>query len=459
MLRSNPHAAVSAELPLTSDEVVQVWRTLDDLLQSPPLRATAQCQHLLRYIVEHTLSGDTALLRERVIGADVFGRRADYEPAEDPVVRIRAADLRKRLALYYQSLPHVPELKIDVPSGSYRAVFTWRRDDDSATGPPAPVAVPPPAPVVDRLETRAIEHEPSLEQVPQAAPAPWIRRVTATGPMKWLPLLVFLVLLSTATIAGWVGYMRMSDPVRRFWAPMSAGTKPVIISIGSNAVYRVGDREIDRFIEQSKSSEHDAGQDGMELFPPFRPDQSFASTGLYEAPNSFVALGDVASASEMVQMLTRYDKEFEERFPNDISFAEVREHPTILIGGANNPTTRELTRDVPFVRSGRNFIRDRDHPGRGWELHASSDSHDTEDFAIITRLAATKDASPLVSVAGLGQYGTLAATDFLCRPDNIVALHHALGENWLKRNFQVVLRIKITNFKPVTTVIVDQRLW
>ena len=113
----NSRDLADRDFGLTLPEAEQVWRATEELLHSPQLRSTAQCQQLLRYIVEHTLSGDPALLRERVIGKEVFGRPADYEPGEDPVVRIRAADLRKRLALYYQSLPQLPDVKLDVHSG------------------------------------------------------------------------------------------------------------------------------------------------------------------------------------------------------------------------------------------------------------------------------------------------------------------------------------------------------
>src|SRR5580698_4862325 len=92
---------------------VEIQRALDQVLFSPPFRNTQQCQNLLRYIVKHSLAGEDHLLRERVIGSEVFGRRPDYEPGEDPVVRLRAAELRKRLAQYYQSVAEPPEIHID----------------------------------------------------------------------------------------------------------------------------------------------------------------------------------------------------------------------------------------------------------------------------------------------------------------------------------------------------------
>src|ERR1700746_4162353 len=88
--------------PLPPPARAQVGELLDDILRSTPFRTSRQCQDMFRYIVEHSLAGFDDSLRERVIGIEVFGRAPDYDTAEDPVVRVRAADVRKRLAQYYQ---------------------------------------------------------------------------------------------------------------------------------------------------------------------------------------------------------------------------------------------------------------------------------------------------------------------------------------------------------------------
>jgi hypothetical protein len=59
----------------------------------------------------------------------------------------------------------------------------------------------------------------------------------------------------------------------------------------------------------------------------------------------------------------------------------------------------------------------------------------------------------------MGQYGTLAATDFVCKPESIQQLGAALGSDWQRKNFQVVLRIKIIDFKPVSTSIIATHTW
>ncbi len=110
-----------------SDEAKQcVKKALEELANSLPFRTSRQCQDLLRYIVLHSLSGEDESLRERVIGVEVFGRRPDYDQAADPVVRIRAADVRKRIALYYEATEAAArQVKIAILSGSYKASFEF----------------------------------------------------------------------------------------------------------------------------------------------------------------------------------------------------------------------------------------------------------------------------------------------------------------------------------------------
>ena len=96
----------------------QIKDALEDILQSAPFRTSRQCQDMFSYIVEHSLAGSDESLRERVIGIEVFGRIPDYDTAEDPVVRVRAADVRKRLAQYYQAQDREPGgWKTDIPTG------------------------------------------------------------------------------------------------------------------------------------------------------------------------------------------------------------------------------------------------------------------------------------------------------------------------------------------------------
>lgn len=101
----------------------QIRDALAAVMRSTAFRASKQSQHLLQYLVDQTLEGHAEALKERVVGASVFGRDADYDTGTDPIVRVRAADLRKRLAQYYNGEGSGTAIRIEIHPGSYHPIF------------------------------------------------------------------------------------------------------------------------------------------------------------------------------------------------------------------------------------------------------------------------------------------------------------------------------------------------
>ena len=428
-----------------------VHHALDEVLCSPFFRNTQQCQNLLRYIVRHSLAGEDHLLRERVIGAEVFGRRHDYEPGDDPVVRLRASELRKRLAQYYQSLAENPEIRIEIPAGSYKAVFR-RRDEVAVTLHNEP-AVTSPDPLTASFAPEPVpltsEHQDIGTSVSEPSVGRQGRRSWAYGAIAGLIIL--------AAVIGWSGPFEGVQSMRfhAFWGPWADARKPVIIAIGSNAVYRLSDSLADNYAHTHGLDPH-----GEEFFVPFAPTDTLHGSDLVPAESSFVALGDVAAVSHIVANLTREKQKFQERFPNDISFAELRNSPSLLVGGFNNPMTIELTKKLRFVLRARNEIDDTQNANRRWVLNASPDSHDTEDYAVVTRIVNWNSGdSPMLSVAGMGQYGTLAAAEFICNAASISNVAHNLPKHWEDRNLQLLLHVKVVDFKVAATEVIAVHTW
>lgn len=433
---ADPHAKDSP--PLNASEREQVQAAIQEILISSSFSSSSQNQSLLRYVVEHSIAGDEALLRERVIGKEVFHRPADYEPGEDPVVRIRVADLRKRLAIYYQAHPSASP-RISIPVGGYRAAFEFLappRQEEAAV-PPASEIVPA------RLETEQQGSAPTVH-VAQDQPRRNRQVILTLG-------IVFAVVFAFLGIRFYAA--RPHGAVQQFWSPLLTTNSPVLLSVGSNAVYRLSEGFSDNYVK-----EHHLEASGMEFFPTLDPHQTVDSIGLRPAPDSFVALGDVAAVAELTRTLTGLNKPQQIRFSNDISFAEVRSNPTVSIGGFNNQMTREFTKKLRFTLTSRNRIDDHLNPGQSWLLNASIDSHDTEDYALITRLLAGNATGPFLSLAGMGQYGTLAATDFVCDEESIKKLAQ-VAPNWQHQNLQAVLRIKVVDYKAISTEIVAVHTW
>lgn len=118
---------------------ISVRRQLDRILESSVFRGSKRCQHFLRYVVEQALEGREDVLKERTLGIEIFERPPSYDTSEDAIVRVKANEVRKRLAQYYVEAGHEHEVRIDLPPGSYVPEFHGAGDG----APPAAPALGP----------------------------------------------------------------------------------------------------------------------------------------------------------------------------------------------------------------------------------------------------------------------------------------------------------------------------
>src|ERR1017187_913361 len=86
---------------LSSDQILLVRGHLEEVLASHAFAGSQRAQDFLHLIVGHALEGEVDSLRERMIGAEMFGRPVGYYTGSDSVVRVKATEVRKKLAQYY----------------------------------------------------------------------------------------------------------------------------------------------------------------------------------------------------------------------------------------------------------------------------------------------------------------------------------------------------------------------
>ncbi|MGD0013982.1 MAG: hypothetical protein ABSD56_06110, partial [Bryobacteraceae bacterium] len=178
---------------LPPERAEEIRALLGRVLSSHHFRGSRRCQSLLRHITERTLAGDTRSLKERILGVEVFERTPDYDTSQDPVVRATAAEIRKRLAQYYQEPGHEPEPRIELVSGSYVVEFHFN-------GVAAPAAKKP------------------RSRYPLV--------VACAGAAALLALVIAQV---------WPHWSRSS--LDQFWAPVLKSPGPVLISTGQPITY------------------------------------------------------------------------------------------------------------------------------------------------------------------------------------------------------------------------------
>jgi len=440
---STHHHWTSEPVPVADQ--VEIREQLESVLQSAPFRTSRQCQDLFRYMVEHTLDGAEESLRERVIGIEVFGRAPDYDTAEDPVVRLRAADIRKRLAQYYQAKNAAPGTwKIDIPTGSYRAHF--QPPEVAPSQVTAGGEKPQPAVVLAISDSAGIALQPQPEK----------RKV-----LFWSLILLAACLM--AVLTGWWVTRTVSHPktaFELFWEPILENSSPVLVCTGSNRVYILSLEARSRY-RKSHPLPQDATPN-METLVPKEDLRKFTSDDFIPMMDTYLTIGDASVTSQVSSLLTSHHHAYDLRFGSDLSFGDLREGSAVLIGAFNNNWTLSMTDNLRFVfeqgDTAQMHVKDRFDASRSWWPKFSNGKF-SEDYAIVSRVLDSKTGSAILTIAGLDHTGTRAAGDFVTNPQVIADLVRQAPQDWNRKNLQVLLHTHTVNGIPSAPTVVATHYW
>ncbi len=430
-----------------------VQAALQSLLESPGFRSSKQCRLLLRYIVDHTLAGEEDLLRERVIGARIFGRLPGYDTASDPIVRARVAEVRKRLAQYYVDHRDSSGVSILIPSGSYRASFSLVA---------APVEDGPrpkrTAPVEQTRELLPPQAAPTLvgngfavaEQRP-LKPSPAGRRTSAA----WF---VFLCAILLIGCLAWFEQSRRQPQAdtrlyQQFWAPLIQGSRPVLLYIGANYAYRLSPQYLESYREQ-----HHLSNGGPEFPVDLKPNGTTANKDL-RPTNTLIGFGDVAATGRLIATLTKLGQLYDLRYGDDITVTDLSSSAAVLIGGFSNPWSLKLTHNLRYTLEGGDRIIDHRDTSKVWRVQEGDPKEPQGDYVVISRLVHSPTGSFALVIAGVGAGGNQAAADFLGKPFEIGKVLQTAPVGWQHMNMQIVLRTTVLNGVPLTTSVMATHYW
>lgn len=415
-----------APQPTPALAAAAIREQLERLLAHPLFSNSKRYPVLLAYTVEQTLKGSGAELKERSIGIEVFGRSPTYDANADPVVRITAGEVRKRLIQYYYDSAHDGELVIELPSGSYVPQFRL---------PELPPQPEPPPPLAELMQPAA-----DAPAAPTHRPAP--RR-------RWL----FLAFLSGLALAasfglGWKlrDFHDFQPPtsIDRFWAPITDGTTVATYCLGEPA----------RNLDVGSINSFDAPAGGAE------PEPLYFRLHL----SGHLALADVITLTRTAAALETRHKAFRVLPASEASFAQLREGPIVLIGGFDNIWTLRVTQKLRFgfeSKDGVAIIVDRKSPKQtswatAWDLPYQKLSR---DYAIVARIHDNTTGQPVIVAAGISEEGTEAAGEILYNPVYLDSLISKLPPNWEQLNMEAVIETQVIEGHPGPPSILAVETW
>jgi hypothetical protein len=418
---------------------------LEEMLSAPIFAQSSRCKNFLNFIVSETLAGNALQLKERTIGIHVFHRPNDYDTGDDSIVRVTANEVRKRLGQFYVESPNRHSVHIELPRGAYVPEFRVDpvvvRVENSGTT--ETVEVLPAAPAE---HTRSSLEDSAGEVVAQA----FVSTVLQSGShdsdhapqepdlildhatrhrARWWISVSIAVLVLVACVVSWRVHVQRRFP--DVWASFKHSEIPVLVVLGAHDIPQ----------SDPKMSASDADR--------------FPNLILRK---QVIPVDDASVIANLGSVLATQGVRFRITNADPTLMSELRRQPVILVGALDNKWSLRISDQLPYrlervFPSGENgpwsgSIIDAKDPNRRWKVDfAIPMSKWQHDYAIIARLDDPLTGVPVLLEGGLGNNGSLAASEFLTSND----LNESLAKEPTcsgKKSFEAVIETEIVDAKP-----------
>jgi hypothetical protein len=399
-----PEPVIESWTPSSELEKGAVQQQLERMLASPLFHSSKRYAQFLRFVLGRTLQGRGQDLKERILGIEVFDRPPDYDTNIDPIVRVTAAEIRKRIEQYYHDPQHGQEIRLFLPSGSYAPHFSW------PGYPNGPAVLPSPA----ANGSGVTPHTAAESEKAKSVPHRW------SSTQALVLVLGLFVLISAAGI-----WWRGSRPtiLREFWAPFVKSPEPALFCIADQVQY-------------ANIQLRDAGDPQKEIT---LPDTMVT-----------VIIDDLNPLVNIAGTLRSYGKNYRVLGESTTSLTDLRRTPSIFIGAFDNRWTLRLTSALRFhfvndSSMSKLWIEDREQPDkREWLLDRTQQkTEDYKDYAIVARFIPPDTDQYAVVAAGIGRGGTVAAGEFLVDEHRMQKIFALAPQDWQTKNIEIVLETQV----------------
>jgi hypothetical protein len=399
--------AAESWTPSSELEKAAVQQQLEKLLATPLFNSSKRYPSFLKLVVARVLAGQTDQLKERILGVEIFGRPADYDTNADPIVRVTAAEIRKRIEQYYQDPKHSQEIRLFLPAGSYAPQFSW---------PGRPSGLP-----AGSTELPGTAANTTRVQAGSTVSPEYHSKRAFVSAKRAAAALILLALLAGGT---GIWYVSRPSALKQFWEPFIKSPEAVLFCLADQSQY-------------SSIRLRDAADPQRE-------------TTLNDTMVTII-IDDVSPLVNVAGLLHSNGKTYRVQGEASTTLTDLRRGPSVLIGAFDNGWTLRLTAPLRFhfandAAMTQFWIEDRANPGKhDWTLDRSiqQQTGTYKDYAIVARLVDPNTDQFVVVAAGIGRGGTVAAGEFLVDAHRMGDLLKQVPSDWKLKNIEIVLETQV----------------
>jgi hypothetical protein len=417
---------------------------LKRILESKYFAKAPKRRRFLEFTSGQAFLGEGDKLNEYLIGVEVYERGTDFDPQQDPIVRVQAHEIRRALKSYYQDEGNSSLLRVELPPGHYAPVYS-RVKLDSGT----PVT-------------------PTAQQEPQATGA---KRRT----LRWQQALILCLGLACATLGFlfvWerslaprpgVSAAALPEDGEWFWKPFLALEGQPLIIVPTSPLLRLG---TDGDTEQTLRGGYTIPKNKMPEFHDTIHFRELKNFTFVPTTTDYTGIGEALGLLNLGRLFGSQGKTIRVKPGRLTDYTEIQAGNTIMLGGGNQWTNRVFFNPQGFSVS--EGVIKNDNPGPG-ELSLYLPKFDPvtnnliRDYALVLMAPNQNKQKRLLFLYGLYTQGTEAATEYVTNVERLGELRKALlaispDKKSTPPFFVALLSVPVENYVPGEASLVAVRI-
>jgi hypothetical protein len=404
------------------------------VLQTPRFANSPKKSRFLEFVSEQTLLGNGEKLNEYLIGTEVYGRGPDFNPQEDPIVRVQAHEIRRALKKYYEEEGKTSPLRIDLPLGHYIPVFSKAAVEDTAP--------------------QAAQETEGPSRSAQSARWHYAMIIGLAAACAILSLFLIRERSRTEQLSrARQSLPKLQEELEWFWKPFLPPAEPPIIVIPNHPLLRAahnGDSP------ETLVNSHEIPKAAL---PEFRDTIHFRELKRFlfvPSSTDFTAVGETMGLLDFFELFSRAGQKCRLQQSRLVTFEEIKRGNAILLGGNQLWSGKVFLNPEGFRFQASVIVNKNPRPGEKPIYKPEFDpvtNHLTRDYALVLMLPNERRENRILLVYGIYTQGSQAAIEFLTNPQRLPELRNALAALSPDRKtpppyFQALLETTVENYVP-----------